>query len=38
MLPLAMMIFKEQLSNQAVIVAVLGFIGVLVVIRPTYID
>jgi drug/metabolite transporter (DMT)-like permease len=38
MLPLAMIIFKEQLSNQAVIVAILGFIGVLVVIRPTYID
>lgn len=38
MLPFALIIFKEQLSNQAITVAILGFIGVLVVIRPTYID
>ncbi|SFD27427.1 DMT family transporter [Pseudoalteromonas denitrificans] len=38
MLPLAMMFFKEKLSSKAVAVAILGFIGVLIVIRPTQID
>lgn len=38
MLPLAMILFNEKLSKHAIGVAILGFIGVLIVIRPTHID
>ncbi|MGF1690889.1 DMT family transporter [Photobacterium kagoshimensis] len=38
MLPLAFVFFREKLSKHSVITGVVGFIGVLVVIRPTHID
>lgn len=38
MLPLAMMMFNDKLSKHAITVAIFGFIGVLIVIRPTHID
>ncbi|KXI21967.1 DMT family transporter [Photobacterium sanguinicancri] len=38
MLPLAFVFFREKLSKQSVLTGVIGFIGVLVVIRPTHID
>ncbi|MGF1787731.1 DMT family transporter [Photobacterium swingsii] len=38
MLPLAFVFFREKLTKQSVMTGVVGFIGVLVVIRPTNID
>ena len=38
MLPLAFVFFREKLTKQSVMTGVVGFIGVLVVIRPTHID
>lgn len=38
MLPLAMVLFQEKLTVHSVTAGVLGFIGVLIVIRPTQID
>ncbi|MCV5975417.1 DMT family transporter, partial [Escherichia coli] len=38
MLPLAAIFFGEQLSKQSVAAAVMGFAGVLVIIRPDQID
>lgn len=38
MMPLAMLIYKEQLSRYSVAAALLGFIGVLIIIRPTEIN
>lgn len=38
MLPLAMMLFKEKLSRPTITVAVLGFIGVLIVVQPNQIS
>jgi len=38
MLPLAMMLFQEKLTSHAIIVAILGFIGVLIVVKPTQIN
>lgn len=38
MLPLAMILFQEKLTKQSIIVAILGFIGVLIVVKPTYIN
>lgn len=38
MLPLAVMIFREQLTKSSIAVAVIGFIGVLIVIQPTDIN
>jgi len=38
MLPMAMLCFKEKLTVPSIIAGVLGFIGVLIVIRPTEID
>ncbi|UIP30210.1 DMT family transporter [Photobacterium sp. TLY01] len=38
MLPMAMMLFQEKLTKYSVGVAVIGFIGVLVIIRPTEIN
>ncbi|NRA83278.1 MAG: DMT family transporter [Gammaproteobacteria bacterium] len=37
-LPLAMILFKEKLSRQTIAVAILGFIGVLIVVQPTQIS
>ncbi|UYI48727.1 DMT family transporter [Vibrio parahaemolyticus] len=38
MLPIAALFFKEQLSKQSVAAAIMGFLGVLVIIRPDQID
>lgn len=38
MLPLAMILFREKLTSHSVAVAVLGFIGVLIVVKPTQIS
>ncbi|MFA0440371.1 hypothetical protein BCU70_19595 [Vibrio sp. 10N.286.49.C2] len=38
MLPLASLFFKEKLSSQTIAAAVMGFAGVLVIIRPDQID
>ncbi|OAN13140.1 hypothetical protein A3K86_15885 [Photobacterium jeanii] len=38
MLPLAAFFYREQLTKYSVLTGVIGFIGVLVVIRPTHID
>nr|WP_217906183.1 DMT family transporter [Vibrio natriegens] len=38
MLPIAAVFFKEQLSKQSVAAAIMGFLGVLVIIRPDQID
>lgn len=38
MLPLAAIFFGEQLSKQSVAAAIMGFAGVLVIIRPDQID
>jgi len=38
MLPLAAIFFREQLSKQSVSAAIMGFAGVLVIIRPDQID
>ncbi|KMV28923.1 membrane protein [Photobacterium swingsii] len=38
MLPLAFVFFREKLTKKSVMTGVVGFIGVLVVIRPTHID
>ncbi|MGY0617024.1 DMT family transporter [Vibrio sp. FJH11] len=38
MLPIATLFFKEQLSKQSVSAAIMGFIGVLVIIRPDQIS
>ncbi|MBR9787579.1 MAG: DMT family transporter [Vibrionaceae bacterium] len=38
MLPIAALFFKEQLSKQSVAAAIMGFLGVLVIIRPDHID
>ncbi|MCM2680291.1 DMT family transporter [Echinimonas agarilytica] len=38
MLPLAMLLFKEKLSKTSCAAAVLGFAGVLVIIRPSELD
>lgn len=38
MLPLAVMLFQEKPTSQSIAAGMLGFIGVLVVIRPTQID
>lgn len=38
MLPLALVFFKEQLSRYSVAAGIFGFLGVLVIIRPTEID
>ncbi|KXO10088.1 hypothetical protein AKG98_873 [Moritella sp. JT01] len=38
MLPMAMLWFQEKLTSHSIAAAVLGFIGVLIVIRPTEID
>ncbi|MDV6252256.1 DMT family transporter [Vibrio sp. EA2] len=38
MLPIAALFFKEQLSKQSVAAAIMGFLGVLVIIRPDQIE
>ncbi|GAM77764.1 permease [Vibrio ishigakensis] len=38
MLPLAALFFKEQLTKASLLVAAVGFVGVLVIIRPTEIS
>lgn len=38
MLPLAMYFFREQLSKHSIAAGILGFIGVLIIIRPTEIN
>ncbi|KAA8679848.1 MULTISPECIES: DMT family transporter [Vibrio] len=38
MLPLALVFFKEQLSRYSIAAGIFGFMGVLVIIRPTEID
>lgn len=38
MLPIAALFFAEQLSKQSVAAAIMGFLGVLVIIRPDQID
>ncbi|WP_192892030.1 DMT family transporter [Vibrio bathopelagicus] len=38
MLPLALVFFKEQLSRYSIAAGIFGFMGVLVIIRPTQID
>ncbi|MFA0227225.1 DMT family transporter [Vibrio splendidus] len=38
MLPLALVFFKEQLNRYSVAAGIFGFMGVLVIIRPTEID
>ena len=38
MLPLAMVFFKEKLSRPTIAVAVLGFVGVLIVVQPNQIS
>ncbi|WNO61315.1 DMT family transporter [Rheinheimera sp. MMS21-TC3] len=38
MLPLAMLMFQERLTKTTILVAVLGFVGVLIVIKPTHIS
>lgn len=38
MLPLAMFMFQERLTKATVLAAILGFIGVLIVIKPTQIN
>lgn len=38
MLPLAMLLFQETLTKQSILVAILGFIGVLIVVKPTHIN
>ena len=38
MLPMAMLWFQEKLTSHSITAAVLGFIGVLIVIRPTQLD
>lgn len=38
MLPLATLLFKEQLSKPSIMAAIMGFIGVLVIIRPDQFD
>lgn len=38
MLPMALVLFKEQLSRYSIIAGVFGFLGVLVIIRPTEIN
>ncbi|SEL85039.1 EamA domain-containing membrane protein RarD [Colwellia chukchiensis] len=38
MLPLAMMLFQEKLTRHSILVAVFGFIGVLIVVKPTQIN
>lgn len=38
MLPLAMLLFQEKLTRHSVAAGILGFFGVLVIIRPTEID
>nr|WP_202819785.1 DMT family transporter [Thaumasiovibrio subtropicus] len=35
MLPLAFMMYREQLSRHSILAGVMGFVGVLVIIRPT---
>lgn len=38
MLPLAMIFFQEKLTRHSIAVAILGFIGVLIVVKPTHIN
>lgn len=38
MLPLATLMFQEKLSKQSIWVAILGFVGVLIVVKPTYVN
>ncbi|UXI02589.1 DMT family transporter [Photobacterium sp. TY1-4] len=38
MLPLAYLLYKEQLSRYSMLAGLVGFVGVLVIIRPTQID
>ena len=38
MLPLALVFFKEQLSRYSIAAGIFGFMGVLIIIRPTEID
>ncbi|MGI5309653.1 DMT family transporter [Rheinheimera sp. WS51] len=38
MLPLAMFMFQERLTKTTLLVAILGFVGVLIVIKPTQIS
>ena len=38
MLPLAMILFQEKLTSHSIAAAVLGFIGVLIVVKPTQIN
>ncbi|WP_319534648.1 DMT family transporter [uncultured Vibrio sp.] len=38
MLPIAAFFFKEQLSKQSVAAAIMGFLGVLVIIRPDQVE
>lgn len=38
MLPIAALFFKEQLSKQSVAAAIMGFLGVLVIIRPDQLE